>query len=267
MPKSIITRLTEEQEALISIYRDKWRSIQLLTEPIELEQATATVKAAYIASNYPEPEILFYNSPLAAIEKVLTIENFRAYLGRHLQVKFSKRVLNHLEYGIREQIDEQIFVKLRSKIQFPEFPHYPTDNYPQNSYFLYGVTRCTEHQLIADLDKPEFEFADISYLANSITLPPEWAILGCMFDFCISVLNVRHDKKKWKVLQDLMQYCSFLFLFEKVCILCDRPVKLSFNRENMLQAEREPALQFTDGYSVYADREIHHFQKEQYDEK
>jgi hypothetical protein len=145
MPKSIITRLTEEQEALISIYRDKWRSIQLLTEP--------------------------------------------------------------------------------------------------------------------------FEFADISYLANSITLPPEWAILGCMFDFCISVLNVRHDKKKWKVLQDLMQYCSFLFLFEKVCILCDRPVKLSFNRENMLQAEREPALQFTDGYSVYADREIHHFQKEQYDEK
>ncbi|MGL4879867.1 MAG: DUF6745 domain-containing protein [Waterburya sp.] len=49
-----------------------------------------------------------------------------------------------------------------------------------------------------------------------------------------------------------MQYCGFIFQFEKVCIACARPYKLSFDRENMLHGEKEPALKFADGYSVYA---------------
>jgi hypothetical protein len=54
-----------------------------------------------------------------------------------------------------------------------------------------------------------------------------------------------------------MRYCSFIWQFEKVCIVCDRPGKLSFNRDNMLHAEGESAIQFTDGYSVYAYQGTH----------
>lgn len=73
-----------------------------------------------------------------------------------------------------------------------------------------------------------------------------------MFDFCISILGLQHDKQKWKALQDLMQYCGFIFQFEKVCLACDRPCELSFDDKNMLHAEGKPALLFADGYSVYA---------------
>jgi len=73
-----------------------------------------------------------------------------------------------------------------------------------------------------------------------------------MFDFCISVLKLQHDRQKWQVLQELMQHSGFIFQFEKVCIACDRPCKLSFDQENHLHAEGEPAMQFADGYSVYA---------------
>jgi hypothetical protein len=59
MPRRIITELTEEQEAMIAIYRDKWRRIAISTEPINHEKVAAVIKAAYAVSDYPEPEILF----------------------------------------------------------------------------------------------------------------------------------------------------------------------------------------------------------------
>lgn len=39
MPKPIITKLTEKQEAMIPIYRDKWRVIAMSTESIDREKA------------------------------------------------------------------------------------------------------------------------------------------------------------------------------------------------------------------------------------
>ncbi|WP_143855394.1 hypothetical protein [Nostoc sp.] len=95
MRKRIITELSDEQEAMLPIYRDKWRSIQISTESIQQEKATEVIKAAYAVSDYPEPEILFYSSPMTAIEKILTIENFKMYLGRDIHRKFSKRLLDH----------------------------------------------------------------------------------------------------------------------------------------------------------------------------
>jgi hypothetical protein len=264
MPKRIITELSQEQVEMLPSYRDKWRSIETLTEPIDQEKAAAAVRSAYVVSDHPEPEILFYSSPLAAIEEVIAVENFKSYLGRDIHNRFLKRVLDHILHGIRQQFEAQLFIRLRNQIQVPEFPHYSTENHPRISYFPYGVKRCTEQQLITDLDQPELEFADFSYFTRNFTRPADWAIWGCMFDFCTSVLALQHDRKKWKVLQELMQHCGFIFQFEKVCIVCDRPCRLSFDEENMLHAEGESALQFTDGYSVYACHGRHPSKDEQY---
>ncbi|WP_225977437.1 DUF6745 domain-containing protein [Nostoc sp. CENA543] len=100
----------------------------------------------------------------------------------------------------------------------------------------------------------EVEYIDILYLTQPLTRTADWAIWGCMLDFCISVLGLHHDKKKWRVFQDLIQYCGLISKFEKVCIVCDRPCKLSFNQDNILHAEGEAAIQFPDGYSIY----VHH---------
>lgn len=234
------------------------------TKSIDREKVVALIKAAYVVSDYPEPEILFYGSPFTAIWEVLAIESFKVYLGRDIHIKFLKRVVDHLGHGIRQQLEEHLFIRLRNQVQFPEFPYYPSKSHPQASYFPYSAARCIEHQLIADLDKHELEFADILYFTSNLTRLGEWAVLGCMFDFCISVLDLQHDKKKWKVLQELIQYCGFIFQFEKVCIVCDHPCKLSFDQENMLHAEGEPALQFADGYSVYACHGRHPSEEKRY---
>lgn len=195
-----------------------------------------------MASDYPEPEIVFYSNPLTAIEKVLAIENFKVYLGRDIHIKFHKRVFDHVRHGIRQQLSEELLIRLADQIQFPEFPYYSTESNPQISYFPWSVIRYIEQQLITDLRQSKQEFADVSYLTNLLCRPAEWAIWGCVYDFCISVLALHHDKKKWRVIQELIQHCGLIFQFEKVCIACDGPCKLSFDEENMLHGEGEPAI-------------------------
>jgi hypothetical protein len=157
--REIVIELTDEQEALIPECRAKWRLIENKIESIDRTKAIETINTAYSISSYSEPEILWYDNPLTAIQEVTHIENFRSYLGR------------------------------------------------------------------------------------------SWA---CLFDFCISVLKLHYDKKKWTVIQQLVQNCGFLLQYENVCVACDRPSKLSFDAENLLHADGEPALQFADGYSIFA---------------
>lgn len=253
MLKHIISELSPEQEAMLPSYRDKWRSLSLLTEPIDREKVTAVIKAAYAVSGYcEEPKILFYSSPIEAIKKLIAVEDFKAYLGRDIYSKFNKRVTNHLQHQIGGLFEYKLFIRLRNQIQFPKSPYYPTESQPQISYFTYGIESCLQGQLINDLNQTNIEYTDFQYFTNNLTRLAEGAIWGCVFDFCISVLKVQHDRQKWQVIQELMQQCGFVFQFEKVCIACDRPCKLSFDRENLLHAEGEPAMQFADGYSVYA---------------
>ncbi len=255
MPKRIISEISDEQEAMLANYREKWRSFELSTKPIDKEKVKSVIKAAYSVSDFPEPEILFYESPFAAIQAIFAIDGFKAYLGKDIRSKFRKRVVDHIEYEVEQKLEESLSRKLRNKINYPEFPHYPTENKPLIPYFPsdYCILSCIDTQLINDFDNYEEEQ---SYLFSSLRMNlnriARWATLGCMLDFCISVINVGHDKKKWEVVQDLVQYCGFIFQFEKVCISCNRPSKLSFDTENRLHGEGEPAIKFRDGYSVYA---------------
>lgn len=250
----LVTELTDEQEALISEYREKWRSIQNRVDSIDRIKVTETINAAYLISGFPEPEILFYGNPLAAIQEVTRIENFKNYLGRDIHIKFSNRVFEHLQHILTRQLDYKFFIRLRNQTLYTKFPYYSTSENSQPCYFPYSVMTCLEHQLITDLEKkkPELDFSDISYFTNCISRPAQWAGWGCFFDFCISVLKLQHDKNKWQIIQHLIQNCGFLFWYENVCIACERPSKLSYDEENLLHADGEPALQFPDGYGVYA---------------
>lgn len=196
--RKIVAELTDEQEALISEYREKWRSIQNRVEGIDRNNVTDTVNAAYTISDYPEPEILFYDSLLAAIQGVTCIEDFKRYLGRDVRSKFSKRVFNHIQHSLTQQLDYNFFIRLRNQTTHTEFPYYSTYDRPQPYYFPSSIITCLEHQLIADLERmnPELEFSDISYFTKCISRPAEWAGWVCLFDFCISVFKFNHDKKK-----------------------------------------------------------------------
>jgi hypothetical protein len=49
----------------------------------------------------------------------------------------------------------------------------------------------------------------------------------------------------------LFEHCGFIFPFEKICAVCERPRHLRFDSQNRLHAEGEPAIEFADGWNFY----------------
>ncbi len=82
--------------------------------------------------------------------------------------------------------------------------------------------------------------------------PENYSNLMSGFDFCVSVLNIVHRQQEWRVFQSLIQECGWLFAYDDICIICDRPLHLRFDNQNRLHAEGEPAIEFIDGYSLYS---------------
>lgn len=66
-----IDKLTPQQEALIPVYREKWRKIALSNERIDREKAAQAVKAAYIAIGKNAPNIIFCESPYVALKSTI----------------------------------------------------------------------------------------------------------------------------------------------------------------------------------------------------
>jgi hypothetical protein len=254
--------LTPEQEALIPIYRDKWVPIVSSTATLDRDREIAAINTAYRLSNYPAPEILFYHSPFDAIRSISrSNELSHIYLGRSLSVKFSKRVLDHLQHMLDRQICRKLSIKIGNQMSYCDPPYYWTEEYPIRSCFHnISFPNCLTEQISRDLEiiHPELEYQDTSEITNNITRTAQWAALACRMDFYISVLNLQHDRKIWQAIQRLIYDCGFIMMFERVCIACPRPTKMIFDADNRLHGDLESALEFPDGYAVYAHHgEIH----------
>ena len=104
---------------------------------------------------------------------------------------------------------------------------------------------------------PFLQMADLlGFAYYGLLLPGLEASSVGIIDFCISVLNCTHDVQEWLTYQSLLSECGLILPFEKTCIICDRPTKISFDNEHRLHAEGEPAIQFADGYRLYYYRGV-----------
>ncbi|MBD2446105.1 hypothetical protein H6G76_02820 [Nostoc sp. FACHB-152] len=224
---SLIEKLTPEQEALIPVYREKWRKTALSTERIDREKAAEAVKAVYQFMGFDEPEIVFFDSPYAALQEfslklVKPISNINAY---RIENKIFSPLSNHIEFKLQSKelvnfIKKEIIYKLidsRLPIYAPSILQLDLNIFSLN-YIL-----------------PELLIAEVRFI-----------------DFGISELNCDCFQQNWVILQNLIKNCGWIFPDENIAILCDRPIHLRFDNENRLHAEGEPAIQFADGYSIYS---------------
>lgn len=75
----------------------------------------------------------------------------------------------------------------------------------------------------------------------------------CFYDFCISVLNLPHNQKKWEIFRNIIEYCGWMFDLNSSCLISNRPTSLSFDEQNHLhESNGKPAIEYADGFKVYA---------------
>ncbi|MEG4037307.1 hypothetical protein QUA03_26205 [Microcoleus sp. S36b_A4] len=104
----MIEQLTPQQQALIPVYREHWRKIALSTEPIEREAAAKkSVRFAYAALGYKEPQIIICDSPRAAFDRIF-IPIFetcqKSPSGRNIKQEITAVLGHDLTYKILTQI-------------------------------------------------------------------------------------------------------------------------------------------------------------------
>jgi hypothetical protein len=216
-----IEKLTPSQEALIPVYREKWRAIALSTEPIDRQKAAEAVNAAYQIIGYLPPQIVFCDSPNAALSRTRRERSSEVagQLGTKLRIESIHRLSNQLGKKLNSDLTCLMWSQLR--------PH-----------LWEQLNRQLKGQLGVKIDEG---------------IQPElWACNASIFDFCISVLNCSHSQKEWQVYRSLIENCGWFFPFERVCYVCDRPRILSFDNQQRLHAIKSPAIQFADGFSIYA---------------
>ncbi|MDZ7965069.1 MAG: hypothetical protein RM368_08845 [Nostoc sp. DedSLP03] len=245
----MIYTLTPEQEALIPVYREKWRAIALSTERIDREKAAEAVKATYVLIGMEEPEIVFYDSPNAALITTLSKlsqERGSDWDGWDLWGELCIYDLPPLNvcYDLEDELYKQIARELYSLLRFE------LKTKLENS--INNCNHCWE--LWSELDK-ELESQLQLEVENAKDDCIEYEISACRAsfnDFCISVLNCVYDRVKWNSFESVVKECGWIFAGKYICIVCDRPLHLRFDNQNRLHAEGEPAIEFTDGYSLYS---------------
>jgi hypothetical protein len=253
----IITELTSEQQALIPVYKEKWRKIARSTQRIDREKAEKAVKAAFELIGEAEPKVFFFDSIFAAINEYNDNEDLICF-----------------------GLNDNLFQKLRFPLildfdKIPEWEFYNLNRFrsalakdPQNLFdeefldklivdledeiydSLEAQWNLTYFDLLESIDEEKFIPLDTQrkYIKYDLL------IAECSYyDFCISVLDYPHDANRWQILQNVVKNCPWFFPFQGICFICDRPIKLSFNQENRLHADGEAAIRHADGYKVYAN--------------
>ncbi|MEH1944632.1 MAG: DUF6745 domain-containing protein [Nostoc sp.] len=224
----MIYTLTPEQEALIPVYREKWRAIAFSTERIERDKAAESIKAAYAIINEPEPTIIFCDSPYASL--CLDID---------LQLKYSNdKLYTDIEYLLFDQLEKQLGYD---------------SLYVLNQRLNIDIDRINQIEFeLGVLLERELKINGLKYFVDGSVRLDGLLRQYSLFEFCIYVLKCDYNQEIWKILQNICKHCGRIFADDNICMICDRPKKLSLDNQNRLHAEGEPAIEFTDGYSLYS---------------
>lgn len=233
----MINQLTPEQEALISVYEEKWLNISLSTQPIEHEKVTEVLKATYALAGQKEPKIIFFDSPYTAM--CFKMKN-------QLQVPEDRkhRIINRkLDLEWRELLVQSLLPELYERELISHWADKEKKPLDDRLSINPRTLRIMYHQL--ESQEIDTHYSIQVYIHQYCCLP----------DFCVSVLNLtlnQQAREVFEIFQLLACHCGLFFAFENIVLVCDRPRIFSVDNQQRLHAEGAPAIQFADGWGVYA---------------
>ncbi|MEG4800056.1 leucine-rich repeat domain-containing protein [Microcoleus sp. ARI1-B5] len=257
----------------------KQKYLTLKTAPIDSEKATEAVKKIYAAIGLQAPKVIVCSSPQVASQ--ILLKPLKNYNISHYEIleKTGKNLdsANSLWEELFQELDAEesaLNETLRRAGKNLSYPKSFLEELFQavdagaSAMILWN---CVQNIRILEPDSDGILLAEFDELVKNYR---EW--LGANFfsypnyrepltptnllkeihvtEFFISKLGVTLDQKAQELLRckkQLLEHCGWILPFEKICVICDRPIHLRFDSENRPHAEGEPAIEFADGYSLY----------------
>ncbi|MEH2274339.1 MAG: hypothetical protein V7K40_05895 [Nostoc sp.] len=264
---SKIFELTGQQKALIADYRMKWYSMAISTQPVDKARAFSAIEAVYKKiSNAEIPDIYYFESPrsvanlsfMSHIYPTANLSNQRKL--NNIIKKVKNKLIKHgflrgsfhrdIVFPLIEIVGQQFNIELWN-ILHQQFTFWS----PLYSLILGSLRDSEKSSLIWKSGKPnqQKEIERLwSYLATGLVSPDAECSICGLLDFCTSELGCFIEENLWNTLRTYVFECGWTFFFEDFCFTCQRPHKVLLDEQNRPHAENESAIEFLDGFSVFA---------------
>ncbi len=260
-----IEQLTEEQKALLPVYRDKWIKIGLSTEPANRPEAERGINLMYELAGLKKPKkIIWCDSPLTAaltnyvIEKVSKEEYVQDSIRNPtwgsvqdsdgnpvwnpIWGSVEEPVWNLVRDSIWDSVETSVWESIRTSILDSIVGVPPR---PVWAPILRDRRHVCDFMLDSDGDptrNPVRNFVNGQHDAN-------W--LG-FYEYLKEVCGLNEETAKLEGLMILAKNAGWALPYKEVCLVCERHNVVKRDDRGRLHCEDGMALTFPDGWGIYA---------------
>jgi hypothetical protein len=210
-----IEKLTPEQEILKNEYYKNYLSYGTCTKEADWKKAISCVEKIYQLNNKKKPIITLVASPLVA-ETLLNV----------YKLDENNSAVN--------KINDRYKIDIRTDNGLDELTNILNTSYKESLYIL----------KLLDNKK--------NFYTNYWGQQDGYWIALYKFGQEIGVKYDNNHQIFLDIFNDLCMSCGWLYFFEKVCIICDRPKVLRLNENKVLHCDGSHALEFRDGFKLWA---------------
>lgn len=260
MHRPKIKEVTEEQRSKLLSYKLKWQSALFSSATTEREAVLDAATRAYQSVLHQPPEIVLCSSPRAAMELMFN----GAYNPRDLKPyptltsHFSDfdpgwgwwNWSEYFEPAVRQSLETSV-LQLCEQNRLPDAM--------QMERAISALSSCEAEVLWQDytlgrLKLLRDKFGRSPESEHMRVFPMKAGITGWLTEFFCRELGLGNEEtiERLDALYQLIQQCWRIYPCNNLCVVSDRPTSFSVDALGMLHSNGTPALQFSDGFEVYA---------------
>ncbi|MFE3252670.1 DUF6745 domain-containing protein [Streptomyces sp. NPDC059209] len=209
---------------------DKWRGVAAATGAADRPAAEAGIRLAYRTAGLTEPErIVWADSPLAGLDAV--------------------RSLTDQGRSVRDEVRTKPWAEERRRIHDELGPAGWAEWWGATGARLWDTTRALAERIRSGItDAPAMDPADLPG-TRQLLLD---AVLGQHDAAWLAAFDGRGERLAG--LAEVAAHAGWWWPYEKVTVVCERPVELHRDEAGRLDRGDGPALAYPDGFALYAWR-------------
>ena len=250
--EQMITKLTEEQEALLPVYRDKWLAIGLCTEPADRPTAEQGIHEAYQAAGIKtKPAIVWCGSPLSAaftraifmaIKDALAeaekdagesvAERTKADIARGVWDAMTGLANSHVDNAVWNSAGKSSLYRMRDAVKGAV-----GDNVEVNKEMLEKLEATVAESVKNSVNESGYGQHDAHWLG--------------FYDYFGEVLGLKEETAPLHGLQMVAKSAGWYIPHENICWISERHNVCKL-KDGQIHCDGGPAIAYPDGWSVWA---------------
>ena len=221
------------------------KRLTLSTRPIDGQKATEAIKVVYAAIGLEEPEVIICSSPRDVCPQIF--KRLKREHSQNCSDEYSNRLGENLnQIWISSPIEE--FATWVWEYKFDRRTNESVaDSTLRSEMYKVVEEYARSEQTIGNVFSKDLYY--LKYPQTSTTLFEKIYLTELYISSGVNLSQKAQEIHHYQKL--LFEHCGWIFPFEKICAVCDRPRHLGFDSQNRLHAEGEPAIEFADGWNFY----------------